>query len=121
MLAFVHSFEAEEILKKKPRPKLTSKTMTSIPALLKALKRVREQGYAVDDEETERGARCVAAPIFNAQGKPIGAISISGPVSHLNSATVAQVGQMLLEATRKISEQLGFRPPLKARSRIYYE
>jgi DNA-binding IclR family transcriptional regulator len=121
MLAFLHPMEAEEILKRKARPKLTSKTITSVPALLKACRRIREQGYAIDNEEAEKGARCVAAPIFNAQGRPIAAISVSGPVSHMSGATVTQVGHMLQDATRKISAQLGFHLPAKGKAHYYYD
>jgi IclR family acetate operon transcriptional repressor len=115
MLAFLHPIEAEEILKKRSRPKLTPKTITSVQAHLKAFKRIREQGYAVDNEETEKGARCVAAPIFNSQGRPIAALSISGPVSHMTGNTMGRVGQTLIEATGRISAQLGF--PLHSKGR----
>ncbi len=108
MLAFLHPMEAEEMLRKSPRPRLTSKTITSVPAQMKGFKRIRELGFAVDNEETERGARCVAAPIFNAQGRPIAAISISGPVSHMSAGAVSQMSQALVDSTRKISSQLGF-------------
>lgn len=113
MLAFLHPMEAEEILLKRARPKLTSKTITSVRALLKEFRRIREQGFAIDNEETEKGARCVAAPIFNSQGRPIGAMSISGPVSHITVSATSQVAQGLVDATRKISSQLGF--PIAAR------
>jgi IclR family KDG regulon transcriptional repressor len=121
MLAFLHPIEAEEILKRKARPKLTSKTMTSIPVLLKAFKRIREQGYAIDNEEAEMGARCVAAPIFNAQGRPIAAISVSAPASYMSGTVIPQVGQMLLDVTRKASAQLGFRLPPKGKHYAYFE
>ena len=75
---------------------------------MKGFKRIRELGFAVDNEEAERGARCVAAPIFNAQGRPIAAISISGPVSHMGGSAVSQMSQSLVDATRRISAQLGF-------------
>jgi len=74
---------------------------------MKAFKSIREQEYAVDNEETELGARCVAAPILNYQGRPIAAISISGPISYMTGS--------LMEATRRISMQLGFAAPVKAK------
>ena len=36
---------------------------------MKEFDRVRQLGYAVDDEENSLGARCVGAPIFNSQGR----------------------------------------------------
>jgi DNA-binding IclR family transcriptional regulator len=121
MLAFLHPMEAEEILKKGLLPKLTPKTITSVRAQLKAFKRIREQGYAVDNEEAEIGARCVAAPIFDSRGRPVAAISVSGPVSHMTASVVGQIAQTLLEATRKISGQLGFSVTAKGKRLAYYE
>jgi DNA-binding IclR family transcriptional regulator len=117
MLAFLHPIEAEEILKKRSRQKLTPKTVTSVKAHLRAFKRIREQGFAIDNEETEKGARCVAAPIFNSQGRPVGAISVSGPVSHMGGKTVAQIAPALMEATRRVSAQLGFSVLAKGKHR----
>jgi len=121
MLAFLHPVEAEEILKKKPLAKLTPKTITSIRAQLKTFKRIREQGYAIDNEEAETGARCVAAPIFNSQGRPTAALSVSAPVNYMTASVVAQVSQTLADATRKISGQLGFVLPAKGKNLAYYE
>jgi DNA-binding IclR family transcriptional regulator len=121
MLAFLHPVEAEEILKKKALAKLTPKTITSIRAQLKTFKRIREQGYAIDNEEAETGARCVAAPIFNSQGRPTAAMSVSAPVSYMTPSVVAQVSQTLADATRKISGQLGFVIPAKGKNLAYYE
>jgi IclR family KDG regulon transcriptional repressor len=121
MLAFLHPMEAEEILKKRPLTKLTPKTITSVREQVKAFKKIREQGYSVDNEETETGARCVAAPIFNAQGRSVAAISVSGPVSHISGSVVGQIAQALVESTRKISAQLGFPVPPKGKHFAYYE
>jgi IclR family transcriptional regulator, KDG regulon repressor len=121
MLAFLHPMEAEEILKKRSLPKLTPKTITSVRVQLTAFKRIREQGFAIDNEEAETGARCVAAPIFNSQGRPVAAMSVSGPVNYMTGTVVGQVAQQLVEATRKISGQLGFSINLKVKHLAYYE
>jgi IclR family KDG regulon transcriptional repressor len=121
MLAFLHPLEAEEILKEKLLPKLTPKTIVSVRAQLKGFKRIREQGYAIDNEEAETGARCVAAPIFNSQGRPIAAISVSAPVSYMTQNVVGQISQTLVEATRKISSQLGFSVTVRGKHFGHYE
>jgi IclR family KDG regulon transcriptional repressor len=121
MLAFLHPMEAEEMLKKKSLPKLTPRTITSVREQLKGFKRIREQGYAIDNEETETGARCVAAPIFNSQGRPIAAMSVSGPVNYMTQNVVGQISQTLADATRKVSGQLGFSITAKDKHLAYYE
>lgn len=110
MLAFFHPIEAEAMLRKRPLIKLTPRTMASVPGLLKEFERIRLQGYALDDEESEIGARCVAAPIFNSERRPIAAISISGPVSHVTAKSIRKITPVLTKATRDISLQFGYRP-----------
>lgn len=57
---------------------LTPKTITDPDALRAELVRVREQRVAYDLEESEPGLFCVAAPILDARGRAIGAISVTG-------------------------------------------
>jgi DNA-binding IclR family transcriptional regulator len=108
ILAFLDPVMEDQILRKNSLAKLTPKTITLIPALLRHLKKVQERGYAVDNEETELGARCVAAPVFDSRGMPFAAISVSGPTSHMKSAQLEQVATAVKKECQKISEQLGF-------------
>jgi IclR family acetate operon transcriptional repressor len=74
------------------------------------LKTVRKQGYAVDDEENEKGIRCVAAPIFNETGKTVAAISITGPAFRVTKKIIQEtLKKEAMETAFKISERLGFR------------
>src|SRR5271156_1887221 len=59
----------------------TPKTIMSVARLRKELIEIRKQGFALDDEETMIGARCVGAAIFDADGKVVGGISTAGPIS----------------------------------------
>jgi DNA-binding IclR family transcriptional regulator len=77
---------------------------------LEHLKRIRECGHGVDDQEREIGLRCVAAPIFNARQQAIAAISISGPSSRITSEKQGDLTQIIEQATQKISRKLGYRP-----------
>ena len=59
------------------------KTLSALPSresqqLLRELDQVRRRGYAIDDEENEPGVGCIGAPIFDASGQPVAAISIAG-------------------------------------------
>ena len=87
--------------------RLTAKTITT-PATLRAeLARVRERGYAVDDEEHAVGLRCVAAPIFDETGDAVAAISASGPMARVDEDRVPSLGQRVIEAARAISYEMG--------------
>jgi IclR family transcriptional regulator, KDG regulon repressor len=111
VLAFLPPAEARERLEASaPLQKYTSHTITSLRVLSKELIRIRKQGYALDNEETEEGARCVAAPLFGPKEKPIAGISITGPLSSLRGNTIQEVAQALKQCTRGISTQLGYLP-----------
>lgn len=61
----------------------TQNTITSRAELEADLESVRENGLALDLEEYEKGLRCIAAPILDADDRALGAISISGPAMKL--------------------------------------
>ncbi len=66
-----------------------------------------QRGYALDDQETDLGARCVAAPILDESGKVAAALSVSGPTTRITRECVAAFAQATKRAARSISAQLG--------------
>ena len=91
-------------------PAITPQTITDPDKFLTELDKVREQGYAVDDEENEIGGRCIAVPVFDHMGKAIAAISISAPTARLPMSDVPQAGAMVRETAKAISRGLGYLP-----------
>jgi DNA-binding IclR family transcriptional regulator len=87
---------------------LTEKTLTSPELLRSELKRVRLLGFALDDEETLTGVRCVAAPLRNAVGEVVAAVSLSGPSVRLAPERIASLAQDIRAAAESISGELGF-------------
>lgn len=85
ILAYFPENRTRTILDQNGLPAQTQKTIVEQGALFDELEMVREQGYAVDDEERVRGMRCVAVAIKNENGLVIGAISVSGPSSRLSA------------------------------------
>lgn len=98
--AFLAQFDAAEVLQllpNSPLPKLTAHTVDNVEDLLQSLQKVREQGYAVNDEETVMGVVSVGAVIRDVFERPIGAISISVPKSMVTSREIARLGLTLAE------------------------
>ncbi|MBP1993142.1 IclR family transcriptional regulator [Paenibacillus eucommiae] len=58
--------------------KMTDHTILSLEAFITELERVRQVGFAIDNEESSFGVRCFAAPVRNQDGEVIAAISVSG-------------------------------------------
>ena len=106
IVAHIPQEQLEQILRKRGMEKRTPKTLTTVPRLLKELEKVRAQGYAVDDEENNLGARCVGAPIFDSAGRPIAAVSVSGPASRLEAHCVQGIAEQVMRACQDISAAL---------------
>lgn len=83
ILAHLPRSRVEEILDRHGLPAETDRSITDEAALFEELDRVRDRGYAVDDEERLRGLRCVAVPIRTSDERVLGAVSISSPRSRM--------------------------------------
>ena len=86
----------------------TSQTILDEAILLAELGKVRQRGYATDNEEMEYGVRCVAVLIRQCRGHPAGALSISGPSSRLTLERIPALGPQLRRVAEDIGQQLGF-------------
>lgn len=67
--------------------RFTKRTIDSVSGFMTELARVREQCFAVDDEEEELGIRCIAVPIF-AEGNVIGALSVTGTTTQIKTEAI---------------------------------
>ena len=86
-------------------------TITSRPALLAELERVREQGLAVNSEELAYGLRSIAAPIFDFHGDAVAAVNLAVHSSMVSMQDlVARLGETLRRAAAEISAHLGHQP-----------
>jgi IclR family KDG regulon transcriptional repressor len=99
--------EVDKVLSIKGMPRYTDKTITDRQLYLQELSRVRENGYATDDEEAEEGLSCIAVPIFTYTGQVKAAISTAGPSVRMLQNNV-RVIEHLKEAADQISRRLGY-------------
>ncbi|MDE2080982.1 MAG: IclR family transcriptional regulator [Burkholderiales bacterium] len=83
----------------------TRNSITDLARLERELAHVRQQGSARDDEELELGVRCMAAGIFDDQGKLLAGLSVSAPADRLEEGWLERVKQ----TAAQISGALGFR------------
>lgn len=96
------------VIKEQDMVKYTQNTITNIDGLINELKESKEKGYAVDEIEFEEGIRCIAAPIYNREGKVEAAASVSGLTIHMTDDKMKEIKKILIEITEEISYQLGY-------------
>lgn len=108
ILAHLPMETLEKYIFSKPMEKFTPNTITDRDALLEELDNVRRQGYAIDDEEIEVGVKCFAAPVFNQDGTPTHAISMSFLQARLENEAVANMVTKIKECAGIISARIGY-------------
>ncbi len=84
----------------------TRNSITQLPVLERELSKARQYGVARDNEELELGVRCMAAGIYDDQGRLVAGLSISAPADRLDDAWLPR----LQSTAGEISSALGFRP-----------
>ena len=87
--------------------KYTAHTITSMDSLKKEISQIRKQGYALDNEEYEKGLRCVAVPVWNYSGEVTAAIGLSAPVTRMDRERTEQIIQYLKNISAEASRELG--------------
>lgn len=108
LLAALEAAEVARRLHGRRLERLTPRTIGDRRSLGAALARVREQGFAIDDEECSLGLRCVAAPILDHRGSVVAALSISGPSPRLPNPLLSRLAESVRSAAREISQRLGY-------------
>jgi DNA-binding IclR family transcriptional regulator len=108
VIAFLQDDALDEFIEGVTFKQYTRKTLATRAALKAELMRVRERGFAIDDEEIERGLRCVGAPIRNHTGRIVASIGIAGPACRLTNQRLPVMVRAVTAAARELSADLGY-------------
>ena len=109
LLAFSPPALVAEVLAEALEPR-TPKTITDLPSIQRGLDEVRAQGYAIDDEESENGMRCIAAPVRDISGKVVAAVGLAGPTQRLTKKDLRAFAPDVVATGDAVSLRLGYRP-----------
>jgi IclR family transcriptional regulator, acetate operon repressor len=101
---------ADDVIGRLELVRRTPRTLVSANELRAELVRVRERGFAIDDEENERNIRCVGAAVRDHTGAATHAISVSALTVELSVDDAVALGPRVVAAARAVSEALGSRP-----------
>lgn len=108
LIAWLGEAELNALLEGYQYTTFTPSTLATREALVDALKKTREQGYALDSEENEQGVRCVAVPVWNHESRVIAALSLSTLTSRVDDAELANFREQLQQAGLQLSRALGY-------------
>jgi IclR family acetate operon transcriptional repressor len=89
----------------------TPQSIARPTALHSQLQEVRRVGYAIDNEETSLGVRCVAAAIFDELSMPVAALSVVGSTLRVTMQRLEELGRNVILAAQEITLAFGGRPP----------
>jgi DNA-binding IclR family transcriptional regulator len=104
ILAFLPEEEVERQIGEHGLPKHNENTLSTPRKLRLDLEKTRTLGFALDDEEDEIGFRCIAAPVFDHERNPLGAVSVAGTVEQLTPETMHLFAALVKETASSITE-----------------
>lgn len=107
-LAFGDPAVLDKVIKQS-LPASTQHTITDAARLTAEIERIRARGYAISPNETVVGLNALAAPVYGALGRYVGAIAIVDLVQFLPETPSDEQVSRVLAAARQISEHLGYR------------
>jgi IclR family pca regulon transcriptional regulator len=86
---------------------ITPHTVSSVAALLDVVAGVRNQGWCLLEEELEAGIQCVAAPVHDASGAVVAAVTVSSHTTRVPPEELRErILPALLHAARDIDDDL---------------
>jgi DNA-binding IclR family transcriptional regulator len=102
LLAWMDKEEQQKFLDRHHVIPHTNRTITSKSALMEELKRVREAGYAIDDQEEALWIRCVAVPVISEDSPGTVALGITGSVTEIRPDNIASLIRYLKQMAQRI-------------------
>jgi len=105
ILAYLPTITVSRILDR-GMPQFTQYTIRSKEGVLKDLELVREQGFSISMQEYEDGINAVAAPILNAENRPLAAVTVAGPAYRLTKEKMLEIGPSIQKTSRLIAQEV---------------
>jgi len=108
LVAYLPEQEVIKILDLRGMEKKTRRSITDKKKFLRELEKVRDYGFAFDNEENSLNVRCLAAPVFNHNGEVVAALGTSTTILQLDKTHLPKVVELVKDAAQKVSRQIGY-------------
>ncbi|NRN67940.1 HTH-type transcriptional repressor AllR [Kibdelosporangium sp. 4NS15] len=80
---------------------------TDLPVVRRAVRKVRREGFAINDQRTEAGVTAVGRALRDAAGKPVAAVSIAMPTARYDRTRLPEWVALLTATASAIERTLG--------------
>ena len=110
-MAHMPEAEQRDLLSRLTLPRFTKRTLVTRATLASELQRVRERGWAMDNEEIEEGLRCLGAAVHNHSGAVVAAISVAGPVFRVTKQRLPGLVRSVISIAQALSRDIGYQAP----------
>jgi IclR family acetate operon transcriptional repressor len=107
-LSYLHRDRLAEIVRDSRPERRTPHTLTTLPQLKREVEVTLKRGYSLDNEEFNLGVRCVAAPVFDADGNVKAAIGITASTIRFTKERVPELAAKVREKAAELSRLLGY-------------
>lgn len=108
LLAWQQQDIIEDVLINTPIEAHTTKTITAPESIREELARIRERGWAADDEEDGWGVRCVASCVRDVNGQVVASLSVCGTSHQVPVERFESLAKVVIEACNNLSKALGY-------------
>lgn len=108
LAAHLTETEVERILNERGMEKKTLQSISTHTRFARELEKVRQFGFAIDNEENADGVRCVAAPIFDFNNEVVATFGTSSTTIQLTEARLPEVVELIKKSAQEISRKMGY-------------
>jgi DNA-binding IclR family transcriptional regulator len=110
LMADLAENQVQRLLEKYPLTAFTKRSITSVHSFKETLRRVKKQGYAIDEGVAIEGIGGIAAPVRDFTGGVVAAIGVGFMVSSVKGKELKRIVKEVLETAHAISRELGYVP-----------
>lgn len=118
LLAYLPEAERERIIRSTDFESFTENTIANADDFRRCLDRIRKEGYALDEEDFERGVYAIGAPVRDSTGRVIAGITITTPETRYSPTRRQELIALVIGAAQKLSQRLGYQVDPPAVSKI---
>lgn len=97
----------KSLLSRTVRQSPTGRAVTDVNRVIRQIRKFRRQGFALELNEANEHAGCVAAPVIDSRGRCVAAISIVAPEQRLGRSSRSKLIAQVTAAAETLSGRLG--------------